>query len=75
MRREAICAGAILLFPFDAFFAQNAPANSSRIIGIVVDSINGTGLKGAEVPAQFSGLDECVTLVVWTQVQPQVRQH
>ncbi|HEX3534587.1 MAG TPA: carboxypeptidase-like regulatory domain-containing protein, partial [Gemmatimonadaceae bacterium] len=49
MRREAICAGAILLFPFDAFFAQNAPANSSRIIGIVIDSINGTGLKGAEV--------------------------
>lgn len=49
MRREAICAGAILLFPFDAFLAQNAPANSSRIIGIVIDSINGTGLKGAEV--------------------------
>jgi hypothetical protein len=49
MRREAICAGAILLFPFDAFFAQNAPAHTSRIIGIVVDSINGTGLKGAEV--------------------------
>jgi hypothetical protein len=49
MRREAILAGAILLFPYDAFFAQNAPAHSSRIIGIVVDSINGTGLKGAEV--------------------------
>src|SRR2546423_10200443 len=49
MRREAICAGAILLFPFDAFFAQNAPAQTSRIIGIVVDSINGRGLKGAEV--------------------------
>ena len=49
MRREAIWAGAVLLFPLDAFFAQQAPAHPSRIIGIVVDSINGTGLKGAEV--------------------------
>jgi len=29
MRREAICAGAILLFPFVAFFSQNAAANFS----------------------------------------------
>lgn len=49
MRLQAVCAGAILLFPFDAFFAQSVPAQTSRIIGIVVDSINGTGLKGAEV--------------------------
>jgi len=49
MRCEAICAGAILLFPFDAFLAQNAPAHTSRIIGIVVDSVHGTGLEGAEV--------------------------
>ncbi|MEY2457678.1 MAG: hypothetical protein QOK06_2803 [Acidimicrobiaceae bacterium] len=56
MRREAICAGAILLFPFDAFLAQNAPAHTSRIIGIVVDSIDGTGLKGAEVLVSGSPL-------------------
>jgi hypothetical protein len=31
--------------------------------------------RPGQVPAQFSGFDECVTLVVWTQVQPQVRQH
>jgi hypothetical protein len=49
MRCEAICAGAILLFPFDAFLAQNAPAHTSRIIGIVVDSVHGTGLEGADV--------------------------
>jgi hypothetical protein len=49
MRLEAIWAGAILLFPFDAFFAQNAPAPTSRIVGIVVDSIDGTGLGGAEI--------------------------
>ncbi|HEY8833659.1 MAG TPA: carboxypeptidase regulatory-like domain-containing protein [Gemmatimonadaceae bacterium] len=49
MRREAIWAGAILLFPFDAFFAQNAPAPTARIVGIVVDSIDQTGLRGAEI--------------------------
>lgn len=59
MRREAILAGAMLLFPFDAFFGQNAPAKTSRIIGIVVDSIHGTGLEGAEV--MVSGFSSAVT--------------
>jgi hypothetical protein len=49
MRLQAIWAGAFLLFPFDAFFAQNAPASTARIVGIVVDSIDETGLKGAEI--------------------------
>jgi hypothetical protein len=31
--------------------------------------------RPGQAPAQFSGFDECVTLVVWTQVQPRVRQH
>jgi hypothetical protein len=31
--------------------------------------------RPGEAPAQFTGMDRCVTLVVWTQVQPKVRQH
>jgi hypothetical protein len=31
--------------------------------------------RPGEAPAQFTGIDQCVTLVVWTQVQPKIRQH
>jgi len=54
MRGPAILAGAMLLFPFEAFLGQDAPARTSRITGIVVDSIRGVGLEGAEV--MVSGL-------------------
>ena len=49
MRREAFCAGAILVLPLDPILAQNAPGQTSRIVGIVVDSTHGSGLEGAEV--------------------------
>jgi hypothetical protein len=49
MRGAGIRAGVLLLFPFGAFFGQNAPAGNSRIVGIVVDSIRGVGLEGAQV--------------------------
>jgi hypothetical protein len=41
--------GATLLFPIQAILPQNATARSSRIIGIVVDSIHRSGLEGADV--------------------------
>jgi hypothetical protein len=59
MRRVAILTGAMLLSPFGAFFGQNAPANTSRIVGIVVDSIRGVGLQGAEV--MVSGFSSTTT--------------
>jgi hypothetical protein len=49
MRREAFCAGAILVLPLEPALAQNAPGQTSRIVGIVVDSTHGSGLEGAEV--------------------------
>jgi hypothetical protein len=58
MRRVAMLAGAMLFSPFAAFFGQNAPTNTSRIIGTVVDSVRGVGLPGAEV--MVSGLSSIV---------------
>lgn len=48
-RHRMILLGAALLFPQKAPLAQNSTARSSRIIGIVVDSIHRSGLEGAEV--------------------------
>jgi hypothetical protein len=59
MRCVAILTGAMLLSPFAASFGQNAPANTSRIVGIVVDSIRGVGLQGAEV--MVSGYSSTIT--------------
>jgi hypothetical protein len=58
MRRLAILTGAMLLSPFGAFFGQNAPAKTSRIVGTVVDSVRGVALQGAEV--MVSGLASIV---------------
>lgn len=58
MRRVAILTGAMLLSPFGAFFGQNAPPRTSRIVGTVVDSVRGVGLPGAEV--MVSGLASIV---------------
>jgi hypothetical protein len=49
MRRIAIITPAILLFRLAVVFGQNPTANTSRIIGIVGDSMNSAGLAGAEV--------------------------
>ena len=58
-RHVAILAGALLCSPFGAILGQNAPANTSRIVGIVMDSIRGVGLPGAEV--LVSGLSSTFT--------------
>jgi hypothetical protein len=58
MRRAAVLAGAMLLSPFGAFFGQNAPPKTSRIVGTVVDSVRGVVLQGAEV--MVSGLASIV---------------
>jgi hypothetical protein len=58
MGRVAMLAGAMLLSPFGAFFGQNAPPKTSRIVGTVVDSVRGVGLPGAEV--MVSGLASIV---------------
>jgi hypothetical protein len=59
MRHRAVLLGAALLLPIDLLPAQQAPARTSRITGIVVDSIRGVGLQGAEV--MVSGLSSIVT--------------
>jgi len=51
--------GAMLLFPPGTFFAQNPAPRTSRIIGIVVDSVHKSGLEGAEVIV--TGLSSPVT--------------
>ena len=58
-RQCLIMLGAALLFPFQAIVAQNANARSSRIIGIVIDSIHKSGLEGAEV--MVSGVSTPIT--------------
>lgn len=58
MGRVAMLVGAMLLSPFGAFFGQNAPPKTSRIVGTVVDSVRGVGLSGAEV--MVSGLASIV---------------
>jgi hypothetical protein len=58
MLRVAMLAGAMLVCPFGAFLGQNAPANTSRIVGTVVDSVRGVGLQGAEV--MVSGISSIV---------------
>jgi hypothetical protein len=59
MRRGAILAAVVLLFPVDTLPGQDAAARTSRITGIVVDSIRGVGLHGAEV--MVSGSSSTVT--------------
>ena len=59
MRHGAILVGAVLLIPIDTLLAQDAPTGTSRITGIVVDSVRGVGLQGAEV--MVSGLSSIVT--------------
>lgn len=57
MPRRAILVGAVLLIPIDSFLAQDA-TRTSRITGVVVDSVRGVGLQGAEV--MVSGLSSIV---------------
>ena len=59
MRCPSILVGAMLLFPFEAFLGQDATAKTSRITGIVLDSVRGVGLQGADV--MVSGLSSTVT--------------
>ena len=58
-RHHAIIFGAAVLFSFNALLAQNGTTRSSRIVGIVVDSIHRSGLEGAEVIV--SGMSSPVT--------------
>lgn len=51
--------GAAVFYPFSASLTQNVAARSSRIVGIVVDSIHRSGLEGAEVIV--SGMSSPVT--------------
>jgi hypothetical protein len=51
--------GATLLFSLNTLLAQDATARSSRIVGIVVDSIHKSGLEGADVIV--SGMSSPVT--------------
>jgi len=53
-----ILVGAMLLFPFEVLLGQDAAPRTSRITGIVVDSVRGVGLQGAEV--MVSGLPSIV---------------
>lgn len=59
MRGPVILVGAMLLSPFQAFLGQDALAKTSRITGIVVDSVRGVGLQGADV--MVSGLASTAT--------------
>jgi hypothetical protein len=52
MRCVAILTGAMLLSPFAASFGQNAPANTSRIVGIVAPvrvSVNVTSRQPTDI--------------------------
>ena len=59
MHCASILVGAMLLSPFEAFFGQVAPSKTSRITGIVLDSVRGVGLQGADV--MVSGLSSTAT--------------
>ena len=59
MRCAAILVGAMILAPVEGVLGQNAPAKTSRITGIVMDSVRGVGLQGADV--MVSGLSSTAT--------------
>jgi hypothetical protein len=59
MRARRMMIGAMLVFTPGTFFAQIPAPKTSRIVGIVIDSLHKSGLEGAEVIV--SGLASPVT--------------
>ena len=59
MRARRMMIGAMLVFAPGTFFAQSPAPKTSRIVGIVIDSLHQSGLEGAEVIV--SGLASPVT--------------
>jgi hypothetical protein len=59
MRARRMMIGAMLVFTPGTFFAQSPAPKTSRIVGIVIDSLHKSGLEGAEVIV--SGLASPVT--------------
>jgi hypothetical protein len=59
MRPRRMMIGAMLVFTPGTFFAQSPAPRTSRIVGIVIDSLHKSGLEGAEVIV--SGLASPVT--------------
>ena len=59
MRARRMMIGAMLVFTPGTFFAQSPAPKTSRIVGIVIDSLHQSGLEGAEVIV--SGLATPVT--------------
>jgi len=59
MRARRMMIGAMLVFTPGTFFAQSPAPKTSRIVGIVIDSLHKSGLEGAEVIV--SGLASSVT--------------
>lgn len=49
MRARRMMIGAMLVFAPGTFFAQSPAPKTSRIVGIVIDSLHKSGLEGAEV--------------------------